>query len=103
MNILNLGKRGGRTLLEQACRQLTDEDPYRQITIPAVSTASPHCAPNTMPAPPPAASPPSVASGRPSGRDTSRAHLVGAGTFSLDALTRPATACDDTVGGAHDA
>lgn len=36
MNILELGKRGGRVLLEQACRGLIDEDPHRQISYTAV-------------------------------------------------------------------
>ncbi len=36
MNILELGKRGSRVLLEQACRGLVDEDPHRQITYTAV-------------------------------------------------------------------
>ncbi|MEI2621463.1 MAG: hypothetical protein V9G09_12065 [Candidatus Nanopelagicales bacterium] len=36
MNILDLGKRGNRALLEQACRQLTDTDADRRITYTAV-------------------------------------------------------------------
>ncbi len=41
MNILDLGKRGNRALLEQACRQLTDADAYRQITYTAVKNWAP--------------------------------------------------------------
>ena len=36
MNILELGQRAGRVLLEQACRGLIDEDPHRQISYTAV-------------------------------------------------------------------
>ena len=92
MNILDLGKRRGRQLLEQACRQLTDEDPYWQITYTAVKnttaaiTAEQQARPKTVPAGTPAGPLPS-ASAPPPVRDTSRAHLAGAGAFSLDALT----------------
>lgn len=89
MNILDLGKRGGRVLLEQACRQLVDEDPHRQITYTAVKhritalraglDARPTITDSTtvLPASAPAA---------PRRRDTRRAHLAGADAFSLDAL-----------------
>lgn len=100
MNILELGKRGNRVLLEQACRQLIDQDPHRQISYTAIkhritalraahderpTTGSDSV--NIAPAP-----------GRPVGRDTSRAHLAGAEAFSLDALTR-----SDATEGADDA
>lgn len=93
MNILDLGRRGSRVLLEQACRGLVDEDPHRQITYTAVKNritalrasldARPTVSSDEN------ASGAIVASsvvGAPGRRDTSRAHLAGAGAFSLDAL-----------------
>lgn len=92
MNILDLGRRGSRVLLEQACQGLVDEDPHRQITYTAVKNritalrASADARPSTTDGDilgGIVASPTVGASGR---RDTSRAHLAGAGAFSLDAL-----------------
>ena len=98
MNILDLGKRGNRVLLEQACRQLTDADADRRITYTAVKNritglrAQQDQRPATDPAGrrPDPASPP----GRSAARDTSRAYLAGASAFSLDALTGPGTQAD---------
>ena len=92
MNILDLGGRGSRVLLEQACRQLVDEDPHRQITYTAVKNritalragldARPTTDGDILGGV--GGSPTGV--GAPGRRDTSRAHLAGAGAFSLDAL-----------------
>jgi len=90
MNILELGKRGNRALLEHACRQLTDESEPRQISYTAVKNrmaalrAEQDHRPRTDPAsrPLPTAAPSPVAH-----RDTSRAHLSGPEAFSLAALT----------------
>lgn len=109
MNILDLGKRGGRALLEQACRQLTDEDPYRQISYTAVKhritvlRAEHDARPTTSSGSVTGDVASTTAAARPSSRDTSRAHLAGAGAFSLDALIGSSAAGDDIVGGAHDA
>lgn len=108
MNILDLGKRSGRVLLEQACRQLTQEDPSRQISYTAVKhritalRAQQDGRPTTNSSKDTAWT---AAAERPAGRrDTSRAHLAGAGAFSLDELTRPATDGDDSAaGGTSDA
>ena len=99
MNILDLGKRGNRALLEQACRQLTDTDADRRITYTAVKNhitalrAQQDQRPATDPAGgrPEPGSPPQ----RSAARDTSRAYLAGASSFSLDALTGPGTDADD--------
>ena len=99
MNILDLGKRGNRALLEQACRQLTDTDADRRITYTAVKNhitalrAQQDQRPATDPAGgrPEPGSPPQ----RSAARDTSRAYLAGASAFSLDALTGPGTQADD--------
>ncbi|MEV8136802.1 IS21 family transposase [Microbacterium aurantiacum] len=91
MNILDLGKRGSRVLLEQACRQLVDEDPHRQISYNAVKhritalRAGLDARPSTTTeAGVVITSPTGI--GAPGRRDTSRAHLAGAMAFSLDAL-----------------
>lgn len=105
MNILDLGKRGSRVLLEQACRGLVDEDPHRQITYTAVKnritalrasldarpTVSGHENAGVVVGLP--------VVGAPGRRDTSRAHLAGAGAFSLDALR----SAGDQAGGCADA
>lgn len=105
MNILDLGGRGSRVLLEQACRGLVDEDPHRQISYTAVKhrITALRAGLDARPA---------VSDGdnavvlaghaaiAPGYRDTRRAHLAGAGAFSLDALTRPA---GDETGGDRDA
>lgn len=93
MNILDLGKRGNRQLLEQACRRLTEHDPHRQISYTAVKhaiqvvkaeqdqrpTTSTATAVGTVISP--------AEPTRMTRRDTSRAHLAGPGAFSLEALT----------------
>ncbi|MBP1325042.1 transposase [Leucobacter exalbidus] len=92
MNILELGKRSNRSLLEHACRQLTDEDPHRQISYTAVKhrltaiRAEHHARPQTESTGRPGV-PSSAGAGSPGVRDTSRAYLAGAAAFSLDALT----------------
>lgn len=91
MNILDLGKRGNRQLLEHACRRLTDGDAPRQISYTAVKhaiaaiRAKQDARPTTDPAvwAPADAAPPSRP---PAGRDTSRAHLAGISAFRLDSL-----------------
>jgi transposase len=109
MNILDLGKRAGqnRILLEQACRALVGEDPHRQITYTSVkhrmsalraggdqrpTTSDSGGGGGIMPAPTVGAT----------GRDTSRAHLVGAQAFSLDALTTVTPADDHRDGNLGD-
>lgn len=102
MNILDLGGRGSRLLLEQACRQLVDEDPHRQISYTAVKNritalrasldARPTVSENAS-----GVSSGSPVIGAPRQRDTSRAHLAGAGAFSIDALR----SVGDTAGGAQ--
>ena len=99
MNILDLGKRGNRALLEQACRQLTDVDEDRPITYTAVKNriTGLRTQQDQRPATDPAGARPDPASppGRSAARDTSRAYLAGASAFSLDALTGPGTQADD--------
>lgn len=91
MNILDLGKRGNRQLLEQACQRLTNSDQHRQISYTAVKhalaalrteqDARPQSTPET------GARAERSASAHPTaGRDTSRAHLSGISAFSLDNL-----------------
>jgi len=100
MNILDLGKRGSRVLLEQACRQLVDEDPHRQITYTAVKNRITAIR-ASLDARPTVSSEAGIVVTSPAGvaaprrRDTSRAHLAGAGAFSLDALR----SAGDTAGG----
>ena len=91
MNILDLGKRGNRLLLEQACRRLTDGDAPRQISYTAVkhAIAAIRAEQDARPSADPEAwaradTPPS--SRPPAGRDTSRAHLAGISAFTLDNL-----------------
>lgn len=99
MNILELGKRGNRVLLEQACRQLTDDGEYRQITYTAVKNritalrAEQDQRPTTVPV----GRAPGVGSplDRHLERDTSRAYLAGASAFSLDALTGAGAEAED--------
>lgn len=91
MNILDLGKRSGRQLLEQACRQLTEHDPHRQVSYTSVKhtiaalKAEQNRRPGTLPSPP--HRPDSMPTGPGVHRDTSRAHLSGPEAFSLKALT----------------
>ncbi|RGE17961.1 IS21 family transposase, partial [Leucobacter sp. wl10] len=95
MNILDLGKRGNRPLLEQACRQVAGQDIHRQITYTAIKNAitavraEENQRPRTTPLTSEAS--PQVWGERPAERDTSRAYLAGAEAFSLDALTRRGT------------
>lgn len=91
MNILDLGKRGNRLLLEQACRRLTDGDRPRQISYTTVkhAIAAIRAEQDARPSADPEAwaradTPPS--SRPPAGRDTSRAHLAGISAFTLDNL-----------------
>ena len=99
MNILDLGKRGGRQLLEQACRRLTDEDTHRQISYTAIKhrltllRAEQDQRPTTTGSGPRFEPDGDTASSSRT-RDTSRAHLAGAAAFSLDALTRPTRPTD---------
>lgn len=93
MNILDLGKRGNRQLLEQACQQITHEDTHRQISYTAVKDrisvvrAEQDSRPTTGHSRRSAATPPPSLPRQTSTRDTSRAYLSGAAAFSLDALT----------------
>ena len=102
MNILDLGKRGNRHLLEQACQHLIETDPTRRVTYTAVKTrlsalrAEQDQRPSTTGIDPTASPlfgvPPAAEVAAGPARDTSRAHLAGAHAFSLNALTRPAPA-----------
>ena len=102
MNILDLGGRGSRVLLEQACRGLVDEDPHRQITYTAVKHRITALRAG-LDARPTVSSEAGIVVTSPAGvaaprrRDTSRAHLAGAGAFSLDALR----SAGDSTGGAR--
>lgn len=109
MNILDLGKRGNRHLLEAACQQLVT-DPHRPISYTAVKhrltalRAQDNQRPTTTDGNNIPATAPGTGAGRPTSRDTSRAHLDGAGAFSLDTLTRSSPTSDqDETTGAHDA
>ena len=99
MNILDLGKRGSRLLLEQACQQALEEDPYRQISYTAIKhrltllRAEQDQRPTTTGSGPRFEPDGDTASSSRT-RDTSRAHLAGAAAFSLDALTRPTRPTD---------
>lgn len=100
MNILDLGKRGNRLLLERACQALLDSDPPRPVSYTAVKhhlalvRAALEARPRTTSA---ADSRPPVAGSEGfAPRDTSGAHLAGAAAFRLDALTRTLKdGCDD--------
>ena len=91
MNILDLGKRGNRLLLEQACQALITADPPRSVSYTAVKhqlalvRAALDARPRTMSAADSA--PPVAGSEMFAPRDTSGAHLAGAAAFRLDALT----------------
>lgn len=85
MNILALGKRGNRALLEAACTTITSDQARpisytaikHQITaIRAQAKQRPSAAPDEPAAPTPAGP-----------RDTRRAHLTGIDQFRLDTLT----------------
>lgn len=108
MNILDLGRRGNRHLLETACQQLV-ADPHRQISYTAVThrLTAVRAQADQRPTTDGQASPafaPVADSARPGSRDTSKAHLAGAGAFSLACLTGSAdTPAQDLPGGAHDA
>src|SRR5699024_9389905 len=88
MNILGLGKRSGRQLLERACERLVESDANRQIsytgvknTIAAIRTEDAG-RPTTSQGRPAGAR---GGAGRVTGRDTSGAHLAGPQAFSLEA------------------
>jgi hypothetical protein len=93
MNILDLGKRGSRQQLEQACRQLTESDAHRQISYTAVKHALAVVRAEQIERPrtrETVASAPGHDHAHPrrvTGRDTSGAHLAGPQAFSLDVLT----------------
>ena len=93
MNILDLGKRGSRQQLEQACTQLTDNDAHRQISYTAVKhtlavvRAEQDERPQTIRSGARITGPESPHSRRVASRDTSGAHLAGPEAFSLEALT----------------
>jgi len=86
MNILDLGKRAGRQILEAACARLV-ADEYRQISYTAVKhamaaeRAERDARPTTATAG--AAAP---TGGRVQDRDTSGAHLAGPSAFTLEAI-----------------
>lgn len=93
MNILDLGKRGSRQQLEQACRQLTGGDAHRQISYTAVKhalavvRAEQDGRPRTEGRVAGTSGRESDRPHRVTVRDTSGAHLAGPGAFSLEALT----------------
>ena len=93
MNILDLGKRGSRQQLEQACKQLTDNDAHRQVSYTAVKhalavvRAEQNERPQTMRSDAKTTGTQAPHSRRIADRDTSGAHLAGPGAFSLEALT----------------
>lgn len=99
MNILDLGKRGNRALLELACCQLTEADDDRPITYTAVKNriTALRAQQDQRPAADPAGRPgePLSPPDRHASRDTSGAYLAGAGAFSLEALTGPGKQGDD--------
>lgn len=90
MNILALGKRSRRQLLERACERLVESDPHRQISYTAVKNtiaairAEDATRPTTDRGRPPGGG---GDAGRVVSRDTSGAHLAGPAAFSLEALT----------------
>lgn len=92
MNILDLGKRGDRHLLEQACQLVCEEDPCRKISYTAIKhrltllRADQDQRPTTTGSRP-RVEPEGDMVSSPRVRDTSRAHLAGAEAFSLNALT----------------
>lgn len=91
MNILDLGKRGRRQLLEQACRRLTDSDQRRPISYTAVKHAIAALGTEQDARPRSTGEVSDINEGqRPSRRlterDTSRAHLAGISEFTLENL-----------------
>ncbi|MGJ0205193.1 IS21 family transposase [Leucobacter sp. gxy201] len=90
MNILDLGKRAGRPLLEQACQGLI-ADEHRQLSYTAVKHAITALKAEQDARPSSQytreSSPGNRSLSRIASRDTSRAHLSGPEAFSLDALT----------------
>ncbi len=101
MNILDLGKRGSRLQLEQACRQLTENDRHRQISYTAVKHALAVVRAQHDERPSVVMSAESVIRVRSKqpdrlmGRDTSGAHLTGPAAFSLAALTGSQAGTED--------
>lgn len=93
MNILDLGKRGSRQQLEQACTQLTDYDAHRQISYTAVKhalavvRAQKDQRPQVLNTAARTDKLNSTHPRRPAGRDTTGAHLAGPKAFSLEVLT----------------
>ncbi len=92
MNILDLGKRGSRQLLEAACRQLVASDQHRHISYTAVKNmmTSLRTQHDSRPTRQPARTPETDTNAgvdRVQVRDTSGAHLAGPAAFSLANLT----------------
>lgn len=101
MNILDLGKRGGRQVLEAACARLVADErrpisytgvKHAMAAIRAEADARPTTAAGR------AASP--LPDGRVRGRDTTGAHLAGPSAFSLAAIL--GTTTDDGTQGGED-
>ncbi|XBH23120.1 IS21 family transposase [Jonesiaceae bacterium BS-20] len=93
MNILDLGKRGSRPQLEQACKDLIQGGVPRQISYTAVKNAlsvvkaEQNQRPQTTGTASRTTRAGSVDLRLPTNRDTSGAHLAGPQAFSLEALT----------------
>ena len=85
MNILQLGARGKRHLLEEACTRLI-ADEHRQISYTGVKHAIAAIRAEREGRPTVGAPPGAPPSGRVKQRDTTGAHLAGPGAFSLEAL-----------------
>lgn len=98
MNILDLGKRGSRQQLEQACKALTDYDAYRQISYTAVKNALSVVRTEQTQRPQTTGTTrlDSTDLRRPADRDTSGAHLAGSKAFSLESLTGTQTGAEGT-------
>src|SRR5699024_9395516 len=99
-----LGKGTNRSLLEAACRALCTQEPVRQVSYTAIKhqisvERATHTGRPLVQDPPRDVSgtpPPAPARG---GRDTRGAYLGGVSQFSLEALTRAASAGDTTGAG----
>lgn len=93
MNILDLGKRGKRQLLEEACKHVIENDTRRPVSYTAIKHAitAIRAAEDQRPTlKPREAGGDGFAHGsreKVMSRDTSRAHLAGPAAFSLEALT----------------
>lgn len=93
MNILDLGKRGNRQQLEQACKRITESDAHRQISYTAVKhalavvRAEQNQRPQTQRTTAGIPSTATFTQTKVTPRDTGGAHLTGPQAFSLEALT----------------